>query len=287
MKKKKTPSPFKRPAARIEIDYGRSIQKLLVRHLPSLEDATADEILEALNNLVANETLLERFARVMSARMVTAVSRTNARSWRQAAMQSTKGRAIYEALKQEMRGPTGDRVRAIVAENARLISSIPSAIREHINNEIATMTQEGLRPEAVERHLRERITELTKSRARLIARTEVGKSELALTQARSEDLGIEYFVWKTSSDVRVRQSHRVFEDVLCTWKDLPSPERMAHEPNAPAPYGPGGVWNCRCIALPVVSLDTISWPCKVYTHNSITRMGRAQFVDFSGMRQAA
>jgi len=35
--------------------------------------------------------------------------------------------------------------------------------------------------------------------------------------------------------------------------------------------------NCRCLALPLVSLDEVRWPAEVYSGGSITRMTRATF----------
>jgi SPP1 gp7 family putative phage head morphogenesis protein len=280
------PKKFHRPL-RIELELKRAIQRILLGHLHIAEDATIEEILARVNQLADNAPLLERIGRLLSSQMVTQVNRANVQSWREAAAKASRGREIYLALRKELQGgPVGTRVRDLVSENARLISSIPADVREHLNHEIMRYQQEGLRPEAVAKMLRKRIPELTKSRAALIARTEVSKADTAMTRYRSEDLEIDWYMWQTAEDGRVRVSHRKMDKVLCRWDTPPPPEILAGE-KSEGNYGPGEIYNCRCIALPVVSLDVISWPSKVYNGSSIVRMSRKAFLQFSGIKKAA
>lgn len=217
--------------------------------------------------------------------MVTQLRASNARSWREAARQASRGREIYEALRKEMQTGVGARARELVAENAKLIAGIPAKIRQEVNNEIAEMEQEGLRPEKIMEHLQLRIPELTRNHAHLIARTETGKAATALTQARSEDLGINWYQWQTSEDQRVRPSHRMMDKVLVSWSDPPSPEKLFHQNTTLGHYPAGGAPNCRCVAVPIVTLDTIAWPARVYANGAIRRMTRAQFAEISGMQR--
>jgi SPP1 gp7 family putative phage head morphogenesis protein len=281
----KKPSPDFSLPLRIESDYAKLIGNLIRRFLP--DDVTPASVLRAFANLINNADVLEAMARPIATRMVTMTKAANARSWREAASQASRGREIYEALQHEMETGVGRRVHELVAENAKLISSIPEAIREEVDHEIARLQLQGLRPEVVADYLRKRVPQITRSRAALIARTETGKAATALTRARSEDLNINWFQWITSKDGRVRKSHRLMEKVLVAWDDLPNPETLAHEGNDHGPYGPGGIWNCRCDALPVTSLDVISWPARYYRHGAIGRITRGQFAVLSGMRVAA
>lgn len=57
---------------------------------------------------------LDKFAQSVARRMVVGLMAENARSWRAAAREGMRGREIYEALQEEMRGPVGDRVREIL-----------------------------------------------------------------------------------------------------------------------------------------------------------------------------
>lgn len=278
--------PFER-SPWIEAEYRRAIQRLLLRALHIPEHATIEEILEKISLLAGNAPLLQRIGNLLSAHMVTQTATANARSWREAAMEASRGREIYVALQQEMRGPVGLRVREIVSENAELISSIPAKIRESVNLEIAGLEREGLRANEIVKHLRQRVPQLTKTRAALIARTETGKAAEALTQARSEELGIPAYVWETSRDQRVRPSHRILQGVLCFWDDPPAPEELAHEHSTLGHYGAGQAPNCRCTALPVLRAEALSWPHKLYAHGRIRYVTLRQFREFSGLRIAA
>jgi SPP1 gp7 family putative phage head morphogenesis protein len=270
------PEPDWTPRRRIEQEYRSLILRLLDQYLSLPEAATLGEIVAALADWARVSALLERAATGIAARMVTQVKARNARSWREAARKGGRGPEVYAALRREMETEVGDRVQELVRANAALISSIPEEIREQANLEISRMEEEGLRPEEIAGYLQARVPELTRSRAQLIARTETGKSVTALTRARSEELGIDWFEWATSRDERVRPSHRKMQGVLASWNDLPSPERLIGEKSV-GTYGPGEIWNCRCSAWPILRLSNLSWPKKVYADGRIRSMTRAAF----------
>lgn len=268
-------------STRIITEFRRSI----LRSLGISPHQTPLEVLRAFAEISTNTTVLEDIAARLASHMVTQVRTSNARSWREAARKASRGREIYEALQREMRFGIGDKVNDLIAENAKLISSIPSKVRSEVNNEIADMQLQGLRPETIREHLRVRIPQLTRHRAALIARTEVGKAAMAITQVRSENLGIEWYQWATSEDQRVRPSHRKLDKVLVAWNDPPAPEALDGIRSNLGHYNAGNAPNCRCDAYPIVSLDTITWPARVYSGGSIRRMTRGQFAEFSGIRR--
>ena len=274
------------PPRRIEADYKRAIDAMFARYLSVPPNATPDYVLRAFASLSKNAAVVEDIALRIAARMVTQLRVANARSWREAAAKSSRGREIYLLLQREKRTSVGGRLRELVAENSRLISSIPEALRQDVNLEIARLEGEGERPGYVAAYLRRRIPELTKNRAALIARTEVGKASTSLTRARAENLDIPGYQWQTSRDSRVRPSHRLMQGVLVLWDDPPSPEALAGEKSV-GRYNAGGIYNCRCDSYPLVTLDLVEWPARVYSRGSIKRMGRAAFADFAGIRRAA
>jgi SPP1 gp7 family putative phage head morphogenesis protein len=240
----------------------------------------------ALRALLKNKTFQAEADRVAQ-RMTQAVTVANAKSWREAAMKGSNSRRIFEALRRELEGtPVGNEVQRIVRENAQLIQSLPLSVAQTVTEFVSKEQQKGKRSAEIEKELRTRIPQLTASRIRLIARTEVGKAESAVTRARSEDLDIDWFQWLSAEDQRVRPSHKNMDKVLARWIDLPSPELLVGEKNY-GKYAPGCTFNCRCVGNPVVSLDEISWPARVYFSDSITRMTRAQFSRQFGLQRAA
>lgn len=80
------------------------------------------------------------------------------------------------------------------------------------------------------------------SRARRIARDQTSKLNGQLTEARQTGLGITHYIWRTSGDERVRDSHASHEGGRFAWDDPPS--GTGH---------PGEDINCRCTAEPDLS----------------------------------
>lgn len=278
---------FEQPPHRIELEFRRAIENLLLTRLNIPPGSTIGEILERISEVIADQTTFEKLGMLFSRRMVAEVKVRNARSWREAARQAGRGREVYSALREELAGRVGARVNELVHENAQLISSIPMDIRESVARELAGLEQEGYRPSTIAEYLRKRVPQLAHTRAALIARTETSKAVTALTQARSEDLGIEWYQWLTAKDQRVRAAHKIFEKVLVRWSDPPSPEAMAHVHSTLGKYNAGAAPNCRCVALPLVNLDLITWPARVYHGGRIERMSRRRFENFAGIRRAA
>lgn len=131
--------------------------------------------------------------------------------------------------------------------------------------------------------MRLRFPILLRSRVQLISRTETAKASSALTQARSEDLGLSWYVWRTSHDARVRGSHAHMSDVLCSWTDPPSPEALMGVKSGLGTYAAGSCPNCRCYSEPVLDVDDIRFPAKVHHHGSVTTMGKQAFLKTFGI----
>jgi SPP1 gp7 family putative phage head morphogenesis protein len=234
-----------------------------------------------------DEEAIRQAAEEIARRMLSRVAKTNATSWRAAARESLHSRRIYQALRTEMDGPVGARVNELVAENARLIVGLPGELAQRAAAFVTRQQQRGLRSAEIAKELEQKLPQAAQSRAKLIARTQVGQAESALTEARSERLGLAWYEWVTSEDQRVRPSHRTMDKVLVAWSDPASPEQLAGEPPKAGHYHPGCVWNCRCLSLPLVSLDEVRWPHKVYGHGHIEMVSRKQFERFVELPQAA
>ena len=104
-------------------------------------------------------------------------------------------------------------------ENSRLITSIQA----NLLDDVAGVTQRGMSAgrsiNDISKDIKDRYG-VTKSRARTIARTEVGKLNGNLTKVRNQELGIKTYFWATSNDgERVRPSHRKLHNLLCRWDD--------------------------------------------------------------------
>jgi SPP1 gp7 family putative phage head morphogenesis protein len=82
------------------------------------------------------------------------------------------------------------------------------------------------------------------SKAEFWARDQIGSLNGQLTRQRQKDIGVEEYIWRTSMDERVRETHRALEGTKHSWDDPPTVgAREVH---------PGEDYNCRCTAEPVI-----------------------------------
>lgn len=274
--RKNTAKDLWKPKRRIEVMYKRRLKQLvkkLQRRLKELK--TTEEFIKELRK-VANSTEFKRYADREAMKMVTSLFTDAGHTWREAAKKNSKGKEIYEVLKKELKGPIGGAINEQIQRNAYLIKSMPLSVSKDITEHVAKEVFKGRRAEAIAEDLQKKVPYMLESKAKLIARTEVSKTSTALTEARCENIGINWYRWRTSEDQRVRKSHDHMEGVLINWNNPPSPEKLIGKKFV-GYYHAGNIYNCRCYPEPVVSLDFIKWPCKVYHKGSIVRMTRKQF----------
>lgn len=268
----------------IEKQYRNAFHKLAdwLSGLIPPEETDESEVVSLVEQ-ASYSPALATWADAMSERMVTQTLEENAHTWRQAATMSSQGREMLNALQEELQGPVGDRVRELVDSNARLIKTLPHDVALQITRLTATQAFADNRSAYTGDTFRQLVGDMTEAHGRLISRTETAKAHTALTQARSEALGYDWYIWRTAKDgTRVRPSHRIMEDVMCRWSDPPSPEELAHEKRTYGHYHPGDIFNCRCFAESIIVATQVTWPHKVYANGSITTMQKRAFESIYG-----
>lgn len=209
------------PRLMIEKRYARSIRKVMEAFEATLAAYdNPDDVWVALKNYAASEAF-KRAAEDIAMKMVTQLFADGNKTWREAAREGSMGKEIYKALQQELAGPTGTVYYNLIYQNASLIKTLPGNIAEQVTSYVAREQQKGRRAEEIAQDIQRMFPEKTKANAQMIARTEVSKASTALTRARCDDLGINWYVWRTSEDQRVRDSHRKMDNVLISWRDPP------------------------------------------------------------------
>lgn len=88
---------------------------------------------------------------------------------------------------------------------------------------------------------------VSESEARFIARDTTLKTNADVTRMRQQAAGVEEYRWSTSQDERVRPMHAELEGEKFAYDDPPVTNDEGETNN------PGEDWQCRCIALPVIS----------------------------------
>lgn len=210
-------------------------------------------------------------------RMVTPLAARNYETWRKAARVSTRSHFLYTVLMEELKQGIKKDIDSQIISNAALIKTLPSDTAQKVVRDIEEYALSGLRVEEIEKLIQDKTRQHSRASARLIARTEVSKTTSALTKARSEELGLRWYVWRTMEDGdRVRKSHRIMNDVLVSWNNPPSPELLVKEKDV-GRYHAGNIWNCRCYSEPLIDIDDVKWPHKVYINGSIQKMSKARF----------
>ena len=127
-----------------------------------------------------------------------------------------------------------------IAENTRLIKTIPQQYLGDVEGVIRRGVSQGLSPKAMAEQLQERFG-VAKSRAQLIAVDQIGKANSQLTEYRQKDLGITEYIWESSDDSRVRPAHKAADGKKYSW-DKPPAATGGH---------PGYTYRCRCWARSV------------------------------------
>lgn len=216
-------------------------------------------------------------ADTLAIRFVTMANTTDARTWREAAKGGGVNPQIYELLKKNLNGRLGAAVNQKVLENAHYIKTIPLTVAEQVTDFTKTQAYKGIRASEIEKALQDKVSQYSKAKASTIARTEASKAMTALTEVRARDVGVNWYQWRTADDARVRNSHEHMEGVLINWDNPPSPELLAGQRSV-GTYNAGNIYNCRCYPSPLVTLNRVTWPAKVYYQGKIQTMSKEQFV---------
>jgi SPP1 gp7 family putative phage head morphogenesis protein len=194
-----------------------------------------------LNHALQNYAkALSPWAEATATAMLVDVMRRDEKIWRH--MSRQMGFAIQHELHSS---PVGDLVRAAMARQVGLITSLPLKAGKRIHEIAMGDLYTGARAAELAVEIL-KTGHVTKSLADTIARTEVSRASSELTKARAQGFGSEGYVWRTARDLDVRPLHKKLEGKFFKWTEPPitgsSGERSL----------PGGIYNCRCYPEPVI-----------------------------------
>lgn len=143
-----------------------------------------------------------------------------------------------------------------IEENVGLIKSIPQDTLSEMQNIVSQGFRTGKTVTSIVKDIQTTYGS-KKSSARLIARDQLGKLNSQLTRQQQVDAGVNEYIWSTSGDSRVRDSHQALNGKKFRWDDPP----VVTEPGKPVRRcHPGEDYQCRCVALPVFDISTIDIP---------------------------
>lgn len=283
------------PKRRIELAYRRALKSIALRIVAGIDSfSDVDSLRQYLAELAASEAYC-KLAESAAMKMVTHLFDDQGHTWRQAALLNGRGRTVYEALQKELQGTTGKMLSDQLRRNASIIRTLPLDISNDVTEYIARETMKGRRASDIAKEIALKFPGQTRARADTIARTEVSKTQTGLTESRCRQFGVSWYVWRASGgmagDGRTRSSHRGMSGVLICWDDPPAPEDIfpligkngKRYRNSLGRYHAGCCPNCRCYPEPVISLDFLTWPMKIYKNGSISRISRTEFIQLANI----
>jgi SPP1 gp7 family putative phage head morphogenesis protein len=228
---------------RAEVDYARKLRSIaqqvgvIVRGFAPdghVHDRAA--LTDALNRYA---DAITPWARAVASRMLNDVKRRDAAMW------GDLGDELGRNLKREMESaPLGVAMSQALEEQVALITSLPREAARRVHDITMLMLSDSTRASELAKEIM-RSGEVTKSRATLIARTEVARTATELTKVRSQAAGVTHYVWRTSGDADVRESHKKMNGKVIAFDQPPEVEPGKH-------YHAGQFPNCRCYPEPII-----------------------------------
>ena len=230
---------------RAEAQFARSLRQLARRigELTTQMFDHADPVGSSarLKNLLFKYgQTLQPWAKEQARRMVIDVTRRDDTFW------AERSKEMGRALKDEIENaPIGVALRERTLEAASYITSLPLEAAQRVEKLTVQMLTDSSRTKELIADIM-RTGHVTKSRATLIARTEVSRTAGLLTQVRAEHVQSEGYFWRTAGDIDVREEHRELNGKFIKWSEPPvaGPKNMRYH----AGQGP----NCRCFAEVVI-----------------------------------
>lgn len=204
----------------------------------SFKDAYARTLEEAFNRLRRSYSDINQNAQIVANSFVTNSNQVNKQRF-YSAMNEAVGVNLQSIVQNE---DLEDILVATTRENVSLIRSIPEEYFKKIESIVFTGTTQGNTAGSMIQQI-QKTGKVTTNRAKLIARDQSSKLNSALTQQRSQNLGVEEYIWRTAGDERVRDSHRSKNGKVFRWDD--PPKDTGH---------PGQDIQCRCVAQPIIKV---------------------------------
>lgn len=204
-------------------------------------DGTISNVGPLIRALRDYAKVIEPWAESVASFMLADVARRDRTMWRRI------GKEMSRELRNELNNaPTGVAFQGLQAEQVNLIKSIPLEAAERVHQ----LSEEGLTTARRADYVAAQILktqEVSEARATLIARTEVGRAATNLVRARAEHAGSQGYIWRTSGDLDVRDSHAAMEGVYVRWSHPPTLDNLTGHA--------GALPNCRCFPDPVFPDD--------------------------------
>lgn len=149
-------------------------------------------------------------------------------------------------------------IKMFISINVNLIKSISNNLFDKLqiavyNAFITGSTSKELAKEILA------IAKVSEKKANFIARDQITKLNGQLAHYRSREAGIENYIWFTAQDERVRESHAVLHNKVCSWSDSTIYKHDAKDKRwyrrvsiGATEHQVGQDYGCRCVSIAIV-----------------------------------
>jgi len=200
------------------------------------------EVKPLVQSLIAYAHLIDPWANSVAKSMLADVARRDKQMWFKTSKEM--GSELQQLLTSD--APVSQALAGLQESQVKLIKSLPLDAAERVHELSLQSLLESRRASEVAAAILD-TESVTEAKARLIARTEVSRASSNLVQARSQYAGAEGYIWRTSGDSDVRDSHRKMEGKYVRWSAPPTLDKLTGHA--------GTLPNCRCFAEPVFPDD--------------------------------
>jgi SPP1 gp7 family putative phage head morphogenesis protein len=231
-------------AKRIERGYSSDLRKIADNIITLIKDFKGDNLADVAGleqELENYSKTLEPWAQAKATKIYSMVDDAGLKAWHSLA--NLMGGSLRKELQSDA---TGQAFHAFRERQLELITSLPLEASKRVHKIALEATIAGRRFEDIEKEVLE-TGNITKNRARLIARTEISTISSVIVQARATHIGAESYYWRTSSDSDVRESHKHMNGKIIRWDTPPEvdPGKFYHA---------GQFCNCRCYPEPIIDI---------------------------------
>lgn len=225
-----------------EVKFRRALKKVarVSGHIVEahIKGTKIDNELAMTKALREYANLIEPWAARQSAKMLEHVDKSNKRAF------NKNANTMAEILKSDVaESEVGKVAEQLMLEQVALIKSIPLEAGMRAQELATRAIYEGTRADEIAKELM-RTTEVTESRATLIAITETARANASISQARATAVGAKGYIWRATMDQACRESHRKMNGKYVLYSKPPtlSDGTTGHAGTFP---------RCRCYQDPV------------------------------------
>lgn len=183
--------------------------------------------------------ILDDWAAHVARGMFADVDTKNRRFWR--SMSQEIGVQLSRQLAETDIGVT---VTQSLDAQVQLIKSLPRHAAEQAHEYVREAALKGQRASDIADRIMS-LGGITRRRAVLIARTEVGRVSGEMTKARAMTAGSDGYIWRSAEDRDVRPSHKKMNGRFVKWNEPPTLDNLTGHA--------GCLPNCRCYIEPVIA----------------------------------